>query len=123
VNSKKILIIDDEMRDIKAMTVVLERAGYSNIFSSETEEDGIKKVMSLKPDVVLIDVLLKNTNGFDVCKKIRDIPGSQNKIIMITGHLDAVDANKATHSGAEEIIEKTLGYTNLVPAINAILKK
>ncbi|MFH1593597.1 MAG: response regulator [Candidatus Omnitrophota bacterium] len=118
---KKILVIDDEEQDRKSMALVLEKQGYKEITCADTGEKGIEMALSIKPDVIVIDVVLQNCDGFDVCKRIKDAKELSSKIIMITGHLDAIDANKARHSGADEIIEKIPGFENVGRTINNIL--
>jgi len=119
----KILIIDDEERDIKAMSAVLKRAGFSQISTAKTEFIGLELVKTFKPDMVIIDVVLNKSNGFDICKKIKNMTGVTPIVIMITGHLDAVDTKRAVHSGADEIIEKTLGFKNIAPAIERFINR
>jgi len=120
--SKKILIIDDEEQDRDAMAAVLKREGCAEISCADSGESGIEKAKSFKPDIVLIDVVLQDTDGFEVCKQIKAIEGTRAKVIMITGHLDAVDAEKARTSGADEIIEKILGFKNISQTINNLSK-
>jgi len=117
--SKKILIIDDEIQDRKAMTIALQKAGYSQIESASSGKEGVERVKSFKPDIIIIDVVLQDADGFDLCKEIKAIEGLSAKvIIMITGHLDKVDAEKARASGADEIIEKILDFGNINRAID-----
>ena len=123
MTDKKILIIDDESSDRKAMAIALEKDGYHAFLFAETDQDGIEKARSFKPDVILIDVVLRGVDGFDVCKTIRAIEVVQSKIVMITGHLDAIEVAKARTSGADEIIEKIPGFTNIGKTIASVIKK
>jgi diguanylate cyclase len=117
---KKVLIVDDDDQDRKGMAIALGKAGYEEILFAETAKEGFQKAMELKPDIVLIDVVLQNVDGFDVCKQIRNEPGIHPKIIMITGHLDAINAQKARTSGANEIVEKTAGFKNIGKVIESL---
>ena len=118
--SKKILIIDDEGPDRKGMAIALARDGYNEILVADTGEAGVEIAKSFMPDVILIDVVLRSVDGFDVCKQIKAIEGMKAKIIMITGHLDAINAQKARTSGADEIIEKTVGFANISQTIEGL---
>ncbi len=109
----KILIIDDEGPDRKGMAVALGREGFTDVILADTADAGVEMARSFQPDVILIDVVLKEMNGLDVCRKIRAVKELKAKIIIITGHLDAVDAKNAISSGADEIIEKTIGFSNI----------
>ena len=119
--SKKILIIDDVSQDRKGMAIALEKQGYHDIIFAETDQEGIEKAKSLKPYVILVDVVLRGVDGFDVCKEIKAIEGLEAKIIMITGHLDAIEAAKARTSEADEIIEKIPGYVNIGKTIQRVV--
>jgi len=116
----KILIIDDEGPDRKGMAIALAREGFNEVLTADTGDAGLEMAKSFHPEVVLIDVVLKEQNGFDICKQIKN-SGLQSKIIMITGHMDAVNAKKAIESGANEIIEKSAGFTNIGSTIRDLM--
>lgn len=122
MDNKKVLIIDDEEHDRKAMVIVLEKAGYSEIACAETGQSGIEKARSVRPDIIVIDVVLPDMDGFDVCMQIKTSEEIKPKIIMITGHLDMVNAKKAVTSGADEIIEKEPSYGNICKTIDTLAK-
>ena len=118
---KRILVIDDEEPDRKILTRVLQKAGYSGMLCVETGEKGIEARERFKPDIVLIDVVLqKGVDGFDVCEWFKSLEDSKPIVIMITGHLDAIHADKARSSGADEIVEKTSDFKNLLSVINSM---
>ncbi len=116
----KILIIDDEGPDRKGMAIALAREGYTDILLADTGEAGIEMARTFQPDVVLVDIVLKGADGLDVCRNIRGIAGFKARVIMVTGHLDAVDVKKATSCGADEIIEKTVGFSNIGATIRGL---
>jgi len=116
--SKKILIIDDEGSDRKAMSLALNKAGYSEIMVADSADSGIQMAEAFSPDVILIDVVLhQEVDGFDVCVKIKEAESIKAKIIMVTGHLDAINVEKARKSGADEILEKRVTFDNLAETI------
>jgi two-component system, cell cycle sensor histidine kinase and response regulator CckA len=119
---QKILLIDDNVQDLKAMTIVLERAGYKDVLLAETAQRGLTVAGEKPMDIIFIDVVLdQGIDGFDICVRLRQ-QGCGAKIIMVTGHLDAVNAKKARTSGADEIIQKTPVFHNLVGAIQSVWK-
>ncbi|MFH0732157.1 MAG: response regulator [Candidatus Omnitrophota bacterium] len=118
--SKKILIIDDEEYDRNAMLAALKREGYHDVECSDSGCGGLEKIKSFKPDIVLVDVVLQDIDGIEVCKQIKSMEEISPKVIIITGHLDAIDARRARTSGADEIIEKTVGFSNIGKTINKL---
>lgn len=116
----RILIIDDDASDLKGMSVALEKAGYGEILTADSAEAGLENARTWTPDAVIIDVVLNHKDGLDLAKQIKS-DGSKTKVIMVTGHLEAVDARKARNSGADEIIEKNFGFTQLAPVLKRFL--
>jgi len=103
------------------MSLALGKAGYSEIIVADAPDAGIQMAETFKPDIVIIDVVLnQESDGFDVCSKVKGIKGINAKIIMITGHLDAINAEKARKSCADEIIEKTVTFENIAETINKL---
>lgn len=121
--TEKILVIDDEEQDRKGMSIALKKDGYQDISTASTAGEGLEMAKNLKPDVVVVDVVLKNINGFDVCRNLKAAKGVKPVVIIITSHLDAINADKARHSGADEIIEKRPGFSGLGETIRKIAKK
>lgn len=122
MKSEKILIIDDEEYDRKALIISLKKTGYSNIESADAGKCGIEKLRCFYPDIIIIDVVLPDMDGFDVCTQIRSQGYNDPKIIMITGHMDKVNARKAVVSGANEIVEKEPGFGSVCKTIEKLLQ-
>ena len=114
----KILIIDDNEQDRKIIKRYVGKAGYENIVMAETGNEGVEKAESEKPDLIILDTVLPDTVGFEVCKKIREF--GDMKIIMMTGTIDAVDAVKARGAGADDYCVKTPDCSPLMEAIDSL---
>ena len=118
--NKKILIVDDNEQDCMAMALALRREGYQQIKTACSEEHGIELAISFRPEIVFIDVVLIHMDGFDVCHRIKAIEDLDPKIIVVTGHLEAIYAPKARDSGADEILEKSWDYRDLHATIQRL---
>ncbi|MFH1867416.1 MAG: response regulator [Candidatus Omnitrophota bacterium] len=119
--NKKILIIDDNEQDRKIMERFLKKAGYEDIITAETGEEGVGKAQSDSPDLAVIDTILPGINGFEVCQQIRERCGLEKpKIIVMTGSVDAIDAVKAKKAGADDYCVKTSDCAPLLEAANNI---
>jgi len=119
--NRRILVVDDNEQDRKAMAIVLERAGYEELAFAGTAAKAMQMARSFRPGVVVLDVVLHIVDGLDVCKEIKRLDGVNAKIIMVTGHLEAVNAQKARESGADEILVKTSQFPDLCPTIERIM--
>ena len=78
---KKILIIDDSEQDRMIMKRFLTKAGYDKIETAQSGEEGLEKMASARPDLVILDTMLPGINGFEVCRKISEAgKGSAPKV-------------------------------------------
>lgn len=119
---KKILIIDDNEQDRKIMRRFLNKAGHEEILMAQTGEEGIEKVKSEKPNLVIVDTILPGIDGFEVCLRIRKTRDSTKiKIIMLTGSIDAVDAVKARKVGADDYCVKTSDFSSMIESVGKLI--
>ncbi|MFH1359740.1 MAG: response regulator [Candidatus Omnitrophota bacterium] len=110
---KKILIVEDNEVDRKLMLRALISAGYANdIYVADSGEKGVERFKDNKPDVVVLDTVLPGMDGFETCKRIKDIDQNAN-IIILTGEMGALNREKAKEAGANEYIAKGLNYAAL----------
>jgi len=118
---KKILVIDDNEQDKKIVKRFLNKAGFTNIVMAESGDEGISKLKEEKPDLVILDTILPDTVGFEVCRQIREFSGpDEPKIIITTGSIDAVDALKAKQAGADDYCVKASDCRPLMEALGRI---
>jgi len=68
---KKILVIDDDPNFVKFVQIVLEKHSYQ-VFDASTEEEGLKRLKQIEPDLIILDVMMKTTaQGFWICEKLK----------------------------------------------------
>ncbi len=122
--SKKILVVEDDMNLLKAITTALKDAGF-NVISSEDGESGLSLVKSENPDVVLLDIVLPKIDGFSVLKKMKkgkdtkDIP-----VILLTNLAHEKDMEKGLRLGAENYLVKAhFGLSEVVENVKSVLSK
>jgi DNA-binding response OmpR family regulator len=122
--AKKVLVIDDNEQDRKIAERYLKKSGYSEIVMAVNGQEGLTKVDSDNPGLVILDTVLPDTLGFEVCRKIKDSKGSQAPVvIMMTGTVDAVDAVRARQSGADDYCVKTADGGPLLAALKNLSDK
>lgn len=119
--SKRILIVDDEVNIVISVEFLLEQAGYY-VRVAHNGEEGLEKVASFEPDLVLLDVMMPRLNGFDVCQRIRQNPAWQNiKIIMLTAKGREAEITKGLSLGANTYITKPFSTRELLAEVRRIL--
>lgn len=114
---QKILIIDDSEQDRKIMGRILTQNGYTDILYAENGEEGIQLANEQDPFIVIIDTILPEKDGFEICKELKNNPKLKCKAILLTGHVDAIDSEKADEVQADNYIVKTSDYSMLCQAI------
>jgi len=117
----KILLIENDQFLYKILAVKLKRAGF-DIFLAADGEEGIKKVKEVKPNLVLLDLILPKINGFAVLSEIKKIPGLKKiPVVILTNLCQKCDIEKGMKLGAKdylfasnlslsEIVEKVKNY-------------
>ena len=119
---KKILIVEDNQTDLLIVKRYLSHAGYDGIVSAENVAEGIKKLETERPDLIILDTLLPDGNGFEICQLIREKYNQANpKIIITTGSVDAVDALRARKAGADDYCAKTSDCAPLLEALKKLV--
>jgi len=120
---KKILICDDEPLIREAISYAVAKAGHDNVMA----EDGLQAYEMVKtedPDLVLLDVGMPGMSGFDVCKKIRELPeGNKYQIMIITAFGQASDQEKAIASGADDYLSKPFSPRDLIVKLETIFSR
>lgn len=114
--SKTILVIDDDKSTCELMNDMLVDSGY-RVTATTNPEDGIKKAYTEKPDLALVDTVMPDMDGFEVCRNIKAIKEKDIKVIIYTGFIEAVDAVRVRESGADDYCAKTEDFSNIVKTI------
>jgi DNA-binding response OmpR family regulator len=115
-----ILVADDDMLSVKLTTFLLESSGYS-VITAYNAQDVISRVSQRDPDLVLLDVELSQSNGFEVCRQIRrtsDVP-----IIFLTGRVRVDDRVMGLQIGGDDYMTKPFEPTELLARIEAVLRR
>lgn len=118
--NNQVLIIDDDPKLNRLLSDFLGGFGFK-VRAALTPSEGLKKLRRHKPDMVILDVMLPEMNGFDVCKKIRresDVP-----VIMLTARGDPMDRIVGLELGADDYLAKPFEPRELVARIQAVLRR
>lgn len=119
--SGTILIIDDDVELLELLERVLREYGYEILITSEPEE-GLRILEEKKVDLVLLDVILPNTDGFSLFEKIREFD-FQEPIIFLSGKTNVDDKVKGLELGADDYITKPFDMKELKARIERVLEK
>ena len=121
---KKIIIIDDDEKLGQLLTQYLERYDME-VYAEMTPSKGLKLIKKVKPNLLILDVMLPEKDGFEVCREIRaksSIYG-QLPILMLTAHAEVTDRIVGLELGADDYLPKPFEPRELVARINNILRR
>lgn len=121
-HSSTVLIVDDEPAVRKILETILAGRGYSLAFA-ENGKAALAKAKELTPDLILLDVILPDIDGFEVCRKLRSDPIlSEVPIIMVTGLGDRDSRFQGLESGADDFLTKPFDATELLARVRTITR-
>lgn len=116
-----VLLVEDEPSFVDALVVGLKREG----FRVEVAYDGaeaLDKFPDVRPDLVLLDIMLPRVSGIDVCRSIRE-KGSRVPIIMVTAKSNEIDTVVGLEVGADDYVSKPYRLRELVARMRAVLRR
>ena len=119
---KKILVLEDEANIRSFVVINLRRSGYEPI-EAETGAEALEKI-KVNPDVclALLDVMLPDIDGFEVCRRIR-ATGSKMGIIMLTAKSQEIDKVTGLMTGADDYVTKPFSPAELTARVDALIRR
>ena len=118
---KKILVVDDEPGIAMMVKAKLESEGYM-VDVAYTGEDGLEQVKQQKPDLVVLDVMLPQLNGYQVCAQLKEDVTLNVPVIMLTSRIQAIDERVGFLCKADAYIRKPYFGEKLIPEVERLLK-
>lgn len=119
-HGQTVLVVDDEESFVDALTIGLSREGY-RVHWAGTGPDALRAFESVRPDLVLLDVMLPGMSGIDVCRAIRAT--SKTPIIMISARSGEIDTVVGLEVGADDYLSKPYRLRELVARMGAVTRR
>ena len=116
----KVLVVDDDAALAEMLTIVLRGEGFDTAVIGDGSQ-ALTAVRELRPDLVLLDLMLPGMNGIDVCRVLRADSGVP--IVMLTAKTDTVDVVLGLESGADDYVMKPFKQKELVARVRARLRR
>jgi len=121
--SKKILIVEDEEDILDLVQLYLKKEGYRT-YTASTGLEGLRQAKAEQPDLVVLDLMLTEMDGLEVCKQIRADPRlSRTPIIMLTAKAEEADTVIGLELGADDYVTKPFSPKALVARVKALLRR
>lgn len=120
-SAKKILVIEDEPDIVRGLTDALRFEGFA-VEARDSGGEGLRAAVDWEPDLVLLDLMLPDDNGYRVCEALRErdpvVP-----IIILTAKAQEADKVRGLDSGADDYVTKPFSVAELIARINAIFRR
>lgn len=118
--SMKLLIVDDEPTILETVENKMRKEGFST-FTADSAEEGMRLFRRIKPDLIILDIMLPQRSGYDFCRAIRR--DSQTPIIFVSARSDEADRIKGLELGADDYVVKPFNLSELSARVKAILRR
>jgi len=119
----KVLVIDDDNNTIEFIKLGLKYEGFQ-VESSDMGADGLVAAQRLNPGLIILDILLPDLDGLEVCNRLRSNPTTRDiPILMLTAKDDVRDRVTGLQQGADDYLAKPFDFDELVARIRAILRR
>lgn len=119
--SQSILVVDDEPMARTLLRLMLVRAGFE-VIEAENGYDALTKIEAKAPDVVILDVMMPEMDGFTVCEKLRaNAQTAHLPIIMLSAKTDQQSIKRGKDAGADEYLTKPISHDELTRHVHRIL--
>ena len=121
--SARVLVVEDELPLAEMLQYNLEAEGF-NVSHAETGEDAEILVAEEEPDLIILDWMLPQVSGIELCRRLRSKPGSRAiPILMLTARGEESDRIRGLSTGADDYVVKPFSLPELVARVKAILRR
>jgi DNA-binding response OmpR family regulator len=118
--ARKVLIVDDEPNIVASLEFLMTRQGYDTLVVGDGDE-ALAAVERFRPDLILLDVMLPNRDGFEVCQQLRGTGHDTVKILMLTAKGREAEVTKGLAVGADAYVTKPFSTRDLVAQVAHLL--
>lgn len=118
----QILVVDDNERVLEAFSMILSQDGYQ-IFTAETGQAALEIAYNKRPDVIVLDIVLPDVSGIEVCRQIKQDTDTRSiPILIVTGMIDRARRLEGLNAGADDFVSKPIDPVELTARVRSLLR-
>jgi DNA-binding response OmpR family regulator len=122
VKAAKILVIDDESEITQIIEAFLENAGHQ-VKTENSSVMGIERAKELKPDLILLDIMMPNMDGYEICDELKKLDETSDiPVIFLTGKDSRDDKGRSFQVGGDMFVKKPFSCERLLEIVNIVLQ-
>lgn len=123
IQPKKVVVIDDEQDIVEVLRFNLEAAGYE-VGSANTGREGLEVIESMRPDLLILDLMLPDISGTEICRTLRTTPlGKGLPILMLSARSDEIDRVVGFEVGVDDYVTKPFSLRELMLRVGALHRR
>lgn len=120
--SARIMVVDDILPNVKLLEAKLE-AEYYDVVTASSGQEALDKIPQLRPDLVLLDIMMPGMSGFEVCEKMKSDPEmSHIPVVMITALTESEDRVRGLEAGADDFLSKPVNDLALMSRVRSLVR-
>ena len=118
----KLLVVDDTPKNVKLLADILTARGY-NVVTAASGAEALSQVEAERPDLVLLDVVMPEMSGYEVCRKLRSNPATQLlPVVMVTALDPGEERVKGIEAGADDFLTKPINQAELLARVKSLIR-
>ncbi|KEO82464.1 response regulator transcription factor [Tumebacillus flagellatus] len=121
MNDLRVLLVDDEQAILDLLRIVLEKEGYRNLRLAATGRDAIEVCRTFQPDLIVLDVMLPDLEGFEVCRRMREFTDAP--VLFLTARTSDLDKLMGFGIGGDDYITKPFHPLEVAARVKAHLRR
>jgi two-component system, cell cycle response regulator len=120
--SARILVVDDNLLNVKLLAAKLAK-DYYTVITAENGKDAMQKAVKEQPDLILLDIMMPEIDGFEVCRRLKGDPATRHiPIVMVTALSDVADRVHGLEVGADDFLTKPINDVALMARVRSLLR-
>ncbi len=122
IAESRVLVVDDNLQNLELLVAYLD-ALPCEVSTATDGVEALEKVQEVRPDLILLDIMMPRMSGFEVCRKIKSDPETRDiPIVMVTALNELGDIERGVESGTDDFITKPVNRLELVTRVKSLLR-